>query len=404
VIADLAPWKRNTILAVIAALVLWFVWSIRSVVNPLLLGYLCAYILHPLVVKLEARGLSRRAAVNWVFLGGFLLFTGIVLGLSLQTYSIVAAIEGEELAQKIDDKIRAGVDSLGEWIGEENLPDFLVADPDAEPGDPDAEGPSLVASIVEFVSSHSASVQAAGEASLQAAGGALGFLGRVIGNLLAIGGLLFLVPLYAYYMLFELGRVHGFVKRYLPQGEREHLADVAGQIGEVIANFFRGRLLVCLIKGVLISIGLFAAGVPYPLLFGMVSGFLSIIPFFGPFLGFLVAFLVALPAEGIALSTPAEGADPSFWQQAWLGALVRTGVVFAVAELLEGYVLIPKILGDSLGLHPLVVFFALLAGGAALGMFGILIALPLTASIVILAREFVLPAMARFADETGAAT
>jgi predicted PurR-regulated permease PerM len=97
--------------------------------------------------------------------------------------------------------------------------------------------------------------------------------------------------------------------------------------------------------------------------------------------GFLGASLIGIVEHGV------------------LGSLVRTGIVFGLGELLEGYVLIPKVLGDSLGLHPLVVLFAILAGGAALGMFGILIALPLTASLVILAREFLLPALQQFADE-----
>src|SRR6185503_15652932 len=81
-----------------------------------------------------------------------------------------------------------------------------------------------------------------------------------------------------------------------------------------------------------------------------------------------------------------------------LEALWRTGGVFLVAEVLENYFLIPKILGDSLGLHPIVVIFSLLAGAASLGMFGLLIALPLTASVVILGREFVLPVLADLAD------
>ena len=72
-----------------------------------------------------------------------------------------------------------------------------------------------------------------------------------------------------------------------------------------------------------------------------------------------------------------------------------------MGEVIEGYVLVPRILGDRLGLHPLVVFFALLAGGSALGMLGLLIALPLTATLVILFQEFVAPALKQFADETG---
>ena len=81
--------------------------------------------------------------------------------------------------------------------------------------------------------------------------------------------------------------------------------------------------------------------------------------------------------------------------------LIRTVSVFGVAEMLEGYVLVPKVLGESLGLHPVVVLASVFVGGAALGMFGFLIALPLTAVLVILAKEFVLPAMAAFADEDG---
>jgi len=192
-----------------------------------------------------------------------------------------------------------------------------------------------------------------------------------------------LVPLYAYYLLFELGRLHTFVRCYLPKRDRERLTGVADQIGVVVASFFRGRLAVCFVKGLILSIGLWIAGVDYAFLFGMLSGFLSLIPFFGPFIGFVAAFTIGILDHSV------------------VGSLIRCGIVFGVAEVLEGYVLVPKILGDSLGLHPLVVIFAMLAGAAALGMFGILIALPLTASLVILFRELVLPALQKWADEEG---
>jgi predicted PurR-regulated permease PerM len=117
----------------------------------------------------------------------------------------------------------------------------------------------------------------------------------------------------------------------------------------------------------------------------MGSGFLSLVPFVGSFLGFLVAFSMGLLP-----------ADSEF-----LGTLIRTGVVFGLGEMVEGYVLVPKILGNSLGLHPVVVMVSVFAGGAALGMFGLLIAIPLTASLVIVTRELVLPALAQFADEDG---
>jgi predicted PurR-regulated permease PerM len=138
---------------------------------------------------------------------------------------------------------------------------------------------------------------------------------------------------------------------------------------------------VCLCKGSFLAIGLWLSGVQYPVLIGLGTGFLTLIPFVGSLVGFVVALLFA------------------FLDYEVLSALLRAGIVFLLAELLENYVLIPKILGDSLGLHPIVVICSLLAGVAALGMFGLLIALPLAASLVILAREFVLPVLADLADQ-----
>jgi predicted PurR-regulated permease PerM len=206
---------------------------------------------------------------------------------------------------------------------------------------------------------------------------------RIFGGVLSTITLLLLLPIYTYFLLFELEHIHGFVLRYLPRRDRAQLADIGGQIGEVLASFFRGRLLVCLLKGIFISLGLFIAGVPYAIFLGLLSGFMSLVPFVGPFIGFVLSIAVSL-----------LGMPP-------LRGLISCVVVFASAEVVEGYVLLPKVMGDSLGLHPMVVLAALMIGGAALGMFGLLVALPLAATIIILARELVLPALRRVVDEAG---
>ena len=223
----------------------------------------------------------------------------------------------------------------------------------------------------------------AGKVAVSGAGEALQLLQIWFGSLLAVVTVLVLLPIYTYFLLFELERIHRFVRRYLPIRERERLTRIGHQVGEVLSNFFRGRLLVCFLKGALLSFGLVIVGVPYALLLGMISGFLALVPFVGPFLGFVLTILVGLIDPGVG----------------FLSLLLRTGLVFGVGEVVEGYVLVPKILGDSLGLHPVVVLVSVFVGGAALGMFGFLIALPLTAAAVILVREFVLPALADFADE-----
>src|SRR5262249_659190 len=151
---------------------------------------------------------------------------------------------------------------------------------------------------------------------------------------------------------------------------------------EVLSSFFRGRLLVCFLKGLILTVALAAAGVPYALLLGFVGGTLALVPVVGPLLGFAFAVLLALLEFSLG------------------DALLRVGVVFALAGGVEGYLLIPKILGDSLGLHPVVVIMALTVGGAALGLFGLLVALPLTATAIILVRELVLPALRAVANES----
>ncbi len=398
--------KRNIALAILAILVLWFTWSIRSVVNPLLIGYLAAYILHPFVVRVEQLGLSRRSAVNLVFVSGFVVASVISLVVVLQirglALEVVAGIRAEPaveapeepgeggaaptqdatppdaadaapdevtrpLKERLQERVNDFLGSVNESLGtslEYKVPEFEVIKQLGK----------------EFLKDHSGDAAGAG---LQAAQKSWGFLSSFIGGIIAVGGMFLLVPLYAYYLLFELGRLHTFVRRYLPKRDRERLTGVADQIGVVVASFFRGRLAVCFVKGLILSIGLWIAGVDYAFLFGMLSGFLSLIPFFGPFIGFVAAFTIGILDHSV------------------VGSLIRCGIVFGVAEVLEGYVLVPKILGDSLGLHPLVVIFAMLAGAAALGMFGILIALPLTASLVILFRELVLPALQKWADEEG---
>ncbi|MCZ6596500.1 MAG: AI-2E family transporter, partial [Planctomycetota bacterium] len=357
-----------------ALLVLWFALSIRSVINPLLLGYLLAFILHPMVAKLQQRGFSERMSVNLIFVSGFLLLGLTGFGLVVQTKNLVRDVITDP---EVRDEITTRFEDLRERLEERLGEDFV----------PSKESlPSLEKAwdwVRGFAEEHREAAGAVAEKSIAAAGGIFGAVKSFLGAVVAIGGLFLLVPLYTYYLLFELGRVHAWFRKYLPRGEKDRIVRVSAQVGEVLASFFRGRLLVCLLKGGLISIGLWIAQVPYAFLFGMTSGFLSVIPFIGPFLGFLCAFVVGVLEHGI------------------VGSLIRNGIVFGVAELVEGYGLIPYVLGDSLGLHPIVVLFALLAGGAALGMFGVLISLPLAAVIVILFKEFVTPALQALAEEGG---
>lgn len=388
--------KRNIALAGLGLVVLWFSWTVRTVLNPLILGYLLAYVLHPMVLDLERRGWSRRAAANLIFIAFFLVASVLGVSVFFQGRALVADIADSEIAATLREKLPEFVwEVMGGEVAEgegaapaggeepESPPQEDVPGP---PGTEDSDvDPSTIRAAVLEVWAQLNQEADTRRAALQSASDAWPYVRAFFGSIVALVTLIFLLPIYAYFLLFELGRIHAFVLRYLPARERERFSRIGTQIGEVLASFFRGRLLVCFLKGALIAVGLLIAGVPYSLFLGMASGFLALVPFVGPLIGFLFAFLITLVSTEGGL----------------LMALLGTGLVFALAELAEGYVLLPKILGDSLGLHPVVVLASVFVGGAAMGMFGFLIALPLTAALVIIAREMVLPALADFADEGG---
>jgi len=390
VIERLSRARRNLVLLVLFALVVWFCWIVRGVLNPLLFGYLLAYILLPLVALLERRGMSRRKAVNLIFAGGFVLGTLVLLGLVFQLRALALDVYASVRATPTPAEVGVPAELPTEVLAE--TPWHVVLQQRVDEFTATLRGFGLdVADVelnLEWTRTQAKSFfdeygGQAGRTGLSLAGKVWGFLTGVLGGVFSVAALLFLVPLYTYYFLFVIGDLHGSIQRYFPRRERARLERVFARIGEVISSFFRGRLAVAFLKGLFLAIGLTLADMPYGFLFGMLSGILSIIPFAGAFGGFALALLVGILEHGV------------------IGAGWRAALVFGAGELVEGYVLVPKILGDRLGLHPLVVFFALLAGGAALGMLGLLIALPLTATLVILFQEFVSPALKQFADEGG---
>ncbi|MAF65778.1 MAG: hypothetical protein CMJ84_08985 [Planctomycetes bacterium] len=420
-----SPATRNVLLALLGVVAVWGAWEVRSVLNPIIAGYFAAYVAHPLVLQLQARGWSRRKSVNVIFAAFALGLSGLLAGLLLQGRMLAGDFRDERVIGRAEEQVDAFLERHQGSI--DRVRGFLFRDSDGESSDADdddgggaaaaggaAAGAGLGAggaglgagagvgagaggirtlddgeltlrSLAAWVGGELFSGQRAGqtaEVGLAAGSTGLTLFRRLFGSALAFGTFCLLLPIYTYFLLFELERIHRFVQHYLPRRERTRLVSVSGQIGEVLANFFRGRLLVCLIKGLLLSVGLAVLGVDYALLLGLCGGFMALIPFVGPLVAGVAAFFLALLGHDL------------------VGALWRVLAVFCLAEIVEGYVLIPKILGDSLGLHPVVVLAAVFVGGAALGMLGFLLALPIAATAIILVRELVLPALEDLAEET----
>lgn len=386
---DLSRHKRNMGLLAVALVVGFFAWKIRAVINPLILGYLLAFILQPAVERLQARGLKRSGAVLSVFglaFGGTLLlglgvvYQGRVLIERFSPDETTAEIELIESAEEVPPVEEVAEGGSEHQTGSERLEAFRVwleerLGPEWVP-----PAPSLEAFEALFEENEDARAFAgkAGVAVASTLGGALrSFFGGVVGMFT----LLLMVPVYAFFWLFEMGRLNRYIRDHIPVRQRDRFVSLFERLGEVLSVFFRGRLLVCLIKGGFLTVALIVAGIPFALLLGLGGGFLSIVPFLGGIAAFGAALVVALTTHSL------------------VHALVATALIFALAELFEGYVLMPRILGDSLGLTDVTVLFAITAGGAALGLLGVLIALPLAAAVKILYQEFVEPALEQFVEE-----
>jgi len=377
------PRTRSLLLGVLAVLGLAFAWQIRSVLNPLITAYFLAFVLHPLVLRLQNYGWSRKRAVNTIFLIAVALFgvvsTAILVQAAHYSQLVVKEQWQERQVSKIDEFLERNEEEVT-WVRD------MIGFPAPEGEEPTAA--ELYADLRQELAAPAPAEATDAEPVPGKRSPLVDLALRLFGSFVAFVSFVVLLPIYTYFLLFELERVHTFLRRYLPKAEREHISHVGAQIGEVIGNFFRGRLAVCLAKGLFIAAGLGIFGVQYALLLGMFAGLASLIPFAGPFFAYLIGFMFALQQPPTA-STQELDLFNAFW---------RTGLVYGLAELLEGYYLTPKILGESLGLHPVVVLVSIFAGGAAFGMFGILLALPVTASLVIVVREFVLPELAKFAD------
>jgi predicted PurR-regulated permease PerM len=189
---------------------------------------------------------------------------------------------------------------------------------------------------------------------------------RVVGWLLN----LFLVPVVTFYLLRDWEDILARIKRSLPHGARDRVVPLAREMDDALAAFLRGQLMVMIGLGTIYSVGLWIVGLDLALPIGLLAGLVSFIPY----LGFIVGILVA----GIAALLQFQDWVPLLWVLA----------VFTIGQVLESTVLTPRLVGERIGLHPVVVIFAVMAGGQLFGFLGVLLALPVAAMGVVALRHW----------------
>ncbi|MDQ2696183.1 MAG: AI-2E family transporter [Pseudomonadota bacterium] len=208
----------------------------------------------------------------------------------------------------------------------------------------------------------------------------LGRIGGMVANLVrsfthssavVLGWLanLVLIPVLTFYLLRDWDIMVARIRDLLPRSIEPKVTELARESDEVLGNFLRGQLMVMLALGTIYAVGLAAMGLQFALLIGLLAGLVSFVPYLGTIVGVLAASLAAL-----------------LQYQDVVHLLVVWGV-FAVGQMIEGMVLTPWLVGDKIGLHPVAVIFAVLAGGHLFGFFGILLALPVAAVVMVLLRH-----------------
>jgi predicted PurR-regulated permease PerM len=325
----------------IFAITTLLIYLLAPVLTPFLVAAILAYVGDPWVDRLEKR-LPRAAAVSVVYA----MIIGVIAGLLL----VLIPLLQQQLAT-FADKLPVYIDRLQTqfipWVSA-----LLGMEK------PDLHLDELKSLFAERMGS-AGGVAAGIFATVSQSGMALA---------LALANLL-LIPVLTFYLLRDWDVLVGRVHELIPRRVEPVISRLARQSDDVLGAFLRGQVLVMLGLGTVYSVGLWMVGVDFSLLIGMLAGLVS----FVPYLGFVVGILVA----GIAAMLQ--------FQDAYI--LLPILAVLAVGQLLESFVFTPLLVGDRIGLHPVAVIFAVMAGGQLFGFFGILLALPVAAVVMVLLRH-----------------
>lgn len=337
-LSDQRRWRWLALLVLAGGLI----WLLSPILTPFVLSALLAWLGNPLVVRLEKSGRSRNTAVIIVF-----VLMSLILTLTL--ILLIPLLE-EQIRQLI-----LWLPRLAEWTTMTVIPWVETK-----------FGISLQQyvdpmSVVNLIKSH----------WKQAGGVAATVLGGISKSGLAILGwiaTISLIPVVTYYFLRDWQNMLERLQSLIPRPVEPTFMKLARESDAVLGSFMRGQISVMLVLGGIYALGLWLVGVEFGFLIGFIAGLVSFVPYLGAFVGISAALIAAL----------VQGMDPMH-----LGLVVA---VFMIGQTLESFILTPWLVGDSIGLHPVAVIFSIMAGGQLFGFLGVLLALPVTAVVMVLLR------------------
>jgi len=328
--------KLKIILGAFAVIALIITIGLGYALKPLLIAFGLSYLVFPLIIKLEKRGLNRVVSVTLIFL----LMTGALV------FSVMAVMP----------KMVEDTSSFFRELPENSVKALRMAETIAQNA-----GIELNLSehgIDGLIKQQAAQLSA--DAVSKITGTVSGFFFSVIKWLLAILNVL-LIPLFFFFMIIDYEKMKEEIKSYIPVKYLPLAQDYMGRINRILSGYIRGKLVVAFILGLLYGLGLYFIGLKFGFVIGFAAGVLSIIPYVGSLIGFVAAVVMAL----------------AYYQG--IGLLIGIGVVFTVAQLLESYIITPRLVGESVGLNAFITILAIIIGGNLMGVMGILIAIPVAA-------------------------
>lgn len=323
------------------AIFIAFLMLFSSILLPFIAGMALAYFLDPVADRLERIGLSRLMATVVILVSFVVVFV-----LSLMIIIPVLASQLNDFIQRVPEYVT----QLQTFIATSNaswLPDWV-----------DGQMGTIRENFSRYLSE------------------GVGFLGTLVEQiwnsgkaLLDIASLLVVTPVVAFYLLLDWDHMIEKVDSWVPRNQLATVRQLATELDNTIAGFVRGQGSLCLILGIFYAIALSVAGLNFGLLIGFFTGLISFIPYVGSTVGLLLAVGVALV---------------QFWPDfIWIGVIAG---IFFLGQFIEGNILQPKLVGKSVGLHPVWLMFALFAFGALFGFVGVLVAVPAAAAVGVLVR------------------
>ena len=357
----ISPWAGNRyhVLTVTAATFLIGVWLLKTLgglLAPFILAFVLAYILDPIVDRLERRGMRRAWAVAALAIPALAL---ISVGLIFGVPAIIEQVN--TLIEQLPAALQRGVT----WL--QNLRTRVLAGQI-----PLLRGEAFARTLESFSPERLAEYINQQQAALAArAWSAFLGVGRGVTIVLSIIGYVVLTPVLTIYLLIDFDRLTTRANGLIPRDKRDKWLPFMAEYNFLLSRYLRGQMLAALIAGVLTWLGLWILGFPYPALVGAVAGVFNLVPYLGLVVSAIPALIISLLSGNI------------------IASLIKAAAVFGVVQTLDSSVVGPRIVGGSVGLHPVWVIFALAVGSFFFGFVGLLLAMPAAVFLKLIVRDAV---------------